>query len=135
SHEQADVHGTPHEMTDFHGASHLHAANPMESAAGDAAALGAIRRAAKDARLNARRQIRGIVGGHLGEEAIVRVAGRMDESSRDSVVNVQFREFSLQQRQPFGYELAVLRRQDRKSTRLNSSHRTISYAVFCLKKK
>src|SRR5437867_10162165 len=27
------------------------------------------------------------------------------------------------------------RREDRKSTRLNSSHRTISYAVFCLKKK
>src|SRR5437867_13385799 len=26
-------------------------------------------------------------------------------------------------------------RVDRKSTRLNSSHRTISYAVFCLKKK
>src|SRR5207248_5282312 len=25
--------------------------------------------------------------------------------------------------------------QDRKSKRLNSSHRTISYAVFCLKKK
>src|SRR5207248_6647416 len=30
------------------------------------------------------------------------------------------------------HELAKL---DRKSTRLNSSHRTISYAVFCLKKK
>src|SRR5207248_10410300 len=27
------------------------------------------------------------------------------------------------------------RERDRKSTRLNSSHRTISYAVFCLKKK
>src|SRR5437762_7857643 len=27
------------------------------------------------------------------------------------------------------------RLQDRKSTRLNSSHRCISYAVFCLKKK
>src|SRR5437867_9647227 len=26
-------------------------------------------------------------------------------------------------------------RTDRKSTRLNSSHRTISYAVFCVKKK
>src|SRR5207248_7404980 len=26
-------------------------------------------------------------------------------------------------------------KRDRKSTRLNSSHRTISYAVFCLKKK
>src|SRR5437879_10318433 len=31
--------------------------------------------------------------------------------------------------------LARLRRTDRKSTRLNSSHRCISYAVFCLKKK
>src|SRR5207248_7061873 len=28
-----------------------------------------------------------------------------------------------------------MRMPDRKSTRLNSSHRTISYAVFCLKKK
>src|SRR6266568_7580947 len=27
------------------------------------------------------------------------------------------------------------RRRDRKSTRLNSSHSSISYAVFCLKKK
>src|SRR3712207_7372439 len=30
---------------------------------------------------------------------------------------------------------AVLFTQDRKSTRLNSSHANISYAVFCLKKK
>src|SRR3712207_8936218 len=30
---------------------------------------------------------------------------------------------------------AELERQDRKSTRLNSSHANISYAVFCLKKK
>src|SRR2546430_9662603 len=29
----------------------------------------------------------------------------------------------------------VARAQDRKSTRLNSSHSQISYAVFCLKKK
>src|SRR5256885_7500409 len=29
----------------------------------------------------------------------------------------------------------ALERQDRKSTRLNSSHLVISYAVFCLKKK
>src|SRR5207248_11314253 len=51
---------------------------------------------------------------------------------------------------PVGYEcakilaegLSLLREKrcrrserDRKSTRLNSSHRTISYAVFCLKKK
>src|SRR3712207_7162098 len=30
---------------------------------------------------------------------------------------------------------AAARRRDRKSTRLNSSHANISYAVFCLKKK
>src|SRR5438270_6678178 len=30
---------------------------------------------------------------------------------------------------------SVLASQDRKSTRLNSSHSQISYAVFCLKKK
>src|SRR5690606_40714538 len=30
---------------------------------------------------------------------------------------------------------ALLKRKDRKSTRLNSSHVKISYAVFCLKKK
>src|SRR2546422_7630104 len=32
-------------------------------------------------------------------------------------------------------QAARLRRRDRKSTRLNSSHGYISYAVFCLKKK
>src|SRR5688572_33002017 len=32
-------------------------------------------------------------------------------------------------------ERAIVRRGDRKSTRLNSSHSQISYAVFCLKKK
>src|SRR5256885_7472305 len=29
----------------------------------------------------------------------------------------------------------IIKREDRKSTRLNSSHLVISYAVFCLKKK
>src|SRR5438552_10339140 len=34
-----------------------------------------------------------------------------------------------------GQDLAAELRADRKSTRLNSSHQIISYAVFCLKKK
>src|SRR5437879_13372257 len=40
-------------------------------------------------------------------------------------------------RHPAVHEAVVLAREDidRKSTRLNSSHRCISYAVFCLKKK
>src|SRR5260221_9246150 len=33
------------------------------------------------------------------------------------------------------FEQQKLAREDRKSTRLNSSHTVISYAVFCLKKK
>src|SRR2546429_5979763 len=43
---------------------------------------------------------------------------------------------------PFGHDLqsaqdlnVLLHKQDRKSTRLNSSHGYTSYAVFCLKKK
>src|SRR3712207_8646997 len=36
---------------------------------------------------------------------------------------------------PIGLSLAGRCAQDRKSTRLNSSHANISYAVFCLKKK
>src|SRR6266540_5236951 len=36
---------------------------------------------------------------------------------------------------PGDRRLGPVARQDRKSTRLNSSHITISYAVFCLKKK
>src|SRR3712207_6968580 len=39
------------------------------------------------------------------------------------------------QEQVGGVPEGTLRRQDRKSTRLNSSHANISYAVFCLKKK
>src|SRR5436190_15673837 len=38
-------------------------------------------------------------------------------------------------RQPTQQELEVVVPVDRKSTRLNSSHTVISYAVFCLKKK
>src|SRR3712207_7412508 len=36
---------------------------------------------------------------------------------------------------PHNRQRMVRARQDRKSTRLNSSHANISYAVFCLKKK
>src|SRR3712207_8456483 len=43
---------------------------------------------------------------------------------------------SIESRIPFlDYRLVELGAADRKSTRLNSSHANISYAVFCLKKK
>src|SRR5690348_17750784 len=40
-----------------------------------------------------------------------------------------------QARELLGFEAEVDLDEDRKSTRLNSSHPSISYAVFCLKKK
>src|SRR5690606_28732079 len=42
---------------------------------------------------------------------------------------------SIDQHQTYSRQLLRLQQQDRKSTRLNSSHVKISYAVFCLKKK
>src|SRR2546430_10876735 len=52
---------------------------------------------------------------------------------------IGFHRVILRQSQPIGprrsLEIARLHALDRKSTRLNSSHSQISYAVFCLKKK
>src|SRR5438128_6462017 len=50
---------------------------------------------------------------------------------RDGGVEIQTGRKSGSQREAERFD----RTQDRKSTRLNSSHGSISYAVFCLKKK
>src|SRR5947209_10437631 len=75
----------------------------------------------------------------LGREAFVeRVWEWLHEYG--GIIMSQFRRMGCSldyERQRFtmddGYVRAVMR--DRKSTRLNSSHANISYAVFCLKKK
>ena len=67
----------------------------------------------------------------IAAEALVVVAERLKFSS-------DWRSLSLAELQDAAATSAELVRfylQDRKSTRLNSSHRCISYAVFCLKKK
>src|SRR5688572_31538731 len=63
-----------------------------------------------------------------------------DECSRSAAASVRIRPALSNERSRFmmrghvavGIAVAYL---DRKSTRLNSSHSQISYAVFCLKKK
>src|SRR3712207_7515956 len=45
------------------------------------------------------------------------------------------KELAIANGAPGAYELRPVGYLDRKSTRLNSSHANISYAVFCLKKK
>src|SRR5690348_18054621 len=62
----------------------------------------------------------GAVGGYFG--------GRLLEKGED--VTYLVREARQKQLQDLGLDI-----EDRKSTRLNSSHPSISYAVFCLKKK
>src|SRR3712207_7744100 len=60
---------------------------------------------------------------------IFRLPLRVDP--RRGVLRVRAAEARLQRRGRGVHELPA---QDRKSTRLNSSHANISYAVFCLKK-
>src|SRR3712207_8294581 len=68
-----------------------------------------------------------------GERA---VGGRPD---RGVVLDEQHRTRARHRRPARGRRFALVERvvvhTDRKSTRLNSSHANISYAVFCLKKK
>src|SRR5207253_11378524 len=60
-----------------------------------------------------------------------------DLSKRAAVIAglVDTKDFLGGQNRGYGIEPAGQRNPDRKSTRLNSSHVAISYAVFCLKKK
>src|SRR5262245_64020602 len=74
------------------------------------------------ARDRARRNIDARVGLPVGQEALHRAG--LVEGDPDPALGVD--------RQPVGPALHTDRCQDRKSTRLNSSHLGISYAVFCL---
>src|SRR3989449_5331542 len=56
----------------------------------------------------------------------------LDARCRDAVGG---RAVGLDREHHAGLQLDRLAQRDRKSTRLNSSHGYISYAVFCLKKK
>src|SRR2546430_12032237 len=80
---------------------------------------------------------------------LFRSRGGFGESDYQGLTNAvkALRDFSLKQLGPFQVQLLesadrdkaaaieVYNQRDRKSTRLNSSHSQISYAVFCLKKK
>src|SRR3712207_7910693 len=70
---------------------------------------------------------------------IVEVAGRARQAFNvDRVTGRFYEKFKSEHGQFLGFIEGITEqgdREDRKSTRLNSSHANISYAVFCLKKK
>src|SRR2546429_4480831 len=61
---------------------------------------------------------------------------RSQRQNKKSQVDTEFDSENLPHRNgPISHEIRAALATDRKSTRLNSSHGYISYAVFCLKKK
>src|SRR5256886_12567189 len=73
----------------------------------------------------------------MWDEIYDRVAA-LARQHRSTLIFVNTRRMSERMAHHLGERLgkdAVAAHQDRKSTRLNSSHSQISYAVFCLKKK
>src|SRR5205085_4666469 len=76
-------------------------------------------------------------GLHMDEHVVrVGIANAVDEAIALYAIE-PFHLYTLELTGRFRQSLTVnvLARRDRKSTRLNSSHSQISYAVFCLKKK
>src|SRR2546430_3700400 len=66
---------------------------------------------------------------HFAQRGLEVVAVDREEQALDG--NISFVRANLEDGSPWPFG----ERRDRKSTRLNSSHSQISYAVFCLKKK
>src|SRR5690625_5916860 len=73
---------------------------------------------------------------HRDQRAQARGEGATDieRAPQTGLVIAQFGRLVLVANPPFGADSRLVRCQDRKSTRLNSSHVAISYAVFCLTK-
>src|SRR3712207_9011030 len=82
-----------------------------------------------------------IVDGSLGEESQAPSSNelaafhRINPATAAKGLNQLVSDGVLYKRRGVGMFVATGAREDRKSTRLNSSHANISYAVFCLKKK
>src|SRR5437867_9572582 len=76
-------------------------------------------------------------GGVLAQEHPQMEAAKADLEKAKSELQAAGHDYAGHRKQAIGDidRALVVTGVDRKSTRLNSSHRTISYAVFCLKKK
>src|SRR2546427_3434747 len=69
---------------------------------------------------------------HGGGNTSVKIREKNLFGEQETILYVKGSGWDLETIEPQGFSPVLL---DRKSTRLNSSHSQISYAVFCLKKK
>src|SRR5699024_237391 len=70
---------------------------------------------------------------HLSIDEAMTFIQKLESSKAQFIISPLLRQ--LESLSYIGLNYLTLDREDRKSTRLNSSHVSISYAVFCLKKK
>src|SRR2546422_5627370 len=116
---------------DHHVAVELVAIQHREPRRGEAR-LHVVRIDVDDRRIEAFGEVARVVGGasflRIGGEAELVVADQVDRATR----RVAFEPGEVER---LRHDALRGERRDRKSTRLNSSHGYISYAVFCLKKK
>src|SRR5256885_10358452 len=71
----------------------------------------------------------------LRQEGLDQIRGRRPDGAQVVAPRPRFSDEHLRSRGLLRNERRAMQVRDRKSTRLNSSHLVISYAVFCLKKK
>src|SRR2546427_8634247 len=82
------------------------------------------------------RSPRDVLEARLGSaQSFVWIARKVPPDKKEAVEALNLKGIYFQKENQRVYPKRDLAAQDRKSTRLNSSHSQISYAVFCLKKK
>src|SRR5437773_4475475 len=120
-----------HRANDWTGSSGLHVAAANLSAAPELF----LRTHGPRARRSLRRG--GRHGCHLPSDTAPITYAGLEQLGDGSLIGLEqfIRPFQTLQSFAQRLDLLIMRLEDRKSTRLNSSHITISYAVFCLKKK
>src|SRR4029077_10589693 len=110
-HQRADRDRTSDKMIDLHWTGQLDGSDPVQCAADGTTALRAVRRATENTRLDTTLQVGRIVGRHLGEETIIRVARRMKDSASHAIGNQELRILLMQRRQDSRESLAIIRGQ------------------------
>src|SRR5882762_2501807 len=98
-HQGADGDRAADKMIDLYWTGQLDGSDPVQGAADGTTALRAVRRAPENTGFDAALQVGRIVGGHFGEEAVVRIAGWMKDGMGHAVGHQELWNLAMQGRQ------------------------------------